>query len=106
VTCDEPKLGSSSRFGNVSSQRSNHSWVVHRSVAFRTWFDTNYDSIRYRAVPAGTTGVAQPCAVGIQRPLKLAIKELQHGDIVSETVSQLAAGKIFYLGTKSSLRES
>ncbi|KAG0700549.1 hypothetical protein DFH29DRAFT_876534 [Suillus ampliporus] len=35
----------------------------------------------------------QPCDAGIQRPLKLAIKELQHGDIVLETVSQLTAGK-------------
>ncbi|KAG0698769.1 hypothetical protein DFH29DRAFT_877764 [Suillus ampliporus] len=36
---------------------------------------------------------AQPCDTGIERPLKLAIKELKHGDIVLETVSQLTAGK-------------
>ncbi|KAF8837348.1 hypothetical protein BDN67DRAFT_909341, partial [Paxillus ammoniavirescens] len=35
-------------------------------------------------VLTGTTGVAQPCDVGIQRPLKLAIKELQHEDIITE----------------------
>jgi hypothetical protein len=67
-------------------------WVVHRSIAFRTWLDANYDWIRYLFVPAGTTGVAQPCDTGIQHPLKLAIKELQHSDIVLETVTQLAAG--------------
>lgn len=68
-------------------------WSVHRSVAFRTWLDVNYEWIRYRFVPAGTTGVAQPCDVGIQRPLKLAIKELQHEDIVAETLTQLTAGR-------------
>ncbi|KAG1860554.1 hypothetical protein C8R48DRAFT_544650, partial [Suillus tomentosus] len=30
-------------------------WVVHRSIAFRTWLDANYDWIRYLFVPAGTT---------------------------------------------------
>ncbi|KIK79573.1 hypothetical protein PAXRUDRAFT_60299, partial [Paxillus rubicundulus Ve08.2h10] len=63
---------------------------VHRSVAFRTWLDTHYAWIRYRLIPAGTTGVAQPCDVGIQRPLKLAIKELWHEDIIAETLSQLS----------------
>ncbi|KAG1898796.1 uncharacterized protein F5891DRAFT_1190586 [Suillus fuscotomentosus] len=68
-------------------------WVIHRSIAFRTWLDVNHPWIHYCFVPAGTTGVAQPCDVGIQRSLKLAIKELQHKDIVSETLSQLTAGK-------------
>ncbi|KAG2353986.1 hypothetical protein BDR07DRAFT_1382639 [Suillus spraguei] len=61
----------------------------HRSVAFQTWLDINYEWIHYRFVPAGTTGVAQPCDVGIQCPLKLAIKKLQHEDIVMETLTQL-----------------
>jgi hypothetical protein len=69
-------------------------WVVHRSVAFRTWLDTMYNWIRYRFVPAGTTGVAQPCDVGLQRPIKLAIKELQHEDIVNETLMQLSSGTV------------
>ncbi|KAH7905739.1 hypothetical protein BJ138DRAFT_964080, partial [Hygrophoropsis aurantiaca] len=30
-------------------------WIVHRSVAFRTWLDANYPWIKYRFVPAGTT---------------------------------------------------
>ncbi|KAG2343785.1 hypothetical protein BDR05DRAFT_883749, partial [Suillus weaverae] len=68
-------------------------WSVHCSLAFRTWLDINYEWIHYQFVPAGTTGVAQPCDVGIQRPLKLAIKELQHEDIVTETLTQLMAGR-------------
>lgn len=69
-------------------------WSVHRSVAFRTWLDTTYDWIRYRYVPAGTTGVTQPCDVGLQRPIKLAIKEFQHADIVNETLTQLSSGTV------------
>ncbi|KAH7917361.1 hypothetical protein BV22DRAFT_976149, partial [Leucogyrophana mollusca] len=30
-------------------------WVVHRSVAFRTWLDTTYTWIKYRFVPANCT---------------------------------------------------
>ncbi|KAG1898802.1 uncharacterized protein F5891DRAFT_903164, partial [Suillus fuscotomentosus] len=68
-------------------------WVIHRSIAFRTWLDVNHlGSIIVLSLPV-QTGVAQPCDVGIQRSLKLAIKELQHKDIVSETLSQLTAGK-------------
>ncbi|KAG1876946.1 hypothetical protein C8R48DRAFT_591009, partial [Suillus tomentosus] len=74
-----------------------------------TWLDVNYEWIRYRFVPAGTTGVAQPCDVGIQHPLKLAIKELQHEDIVAETLTQLTAGrtadKIRLDVTKGTLRD-
>jgi hypothetical protein len=67
-------------------------WSVHRSIAFRTWLDKNYLWIKYRYVPAGTTGLAQPCDVGIQRPLKLMIKRAQHADIVEETLGLLRAG--------------
>ncbi|KIK91472.1 hypothetical protein PAXRUDRAFT_149437, partial [Paxillus rubicundulus Ve08.2h10] len=48
-------------------------WVVHHSVTFHTWLDKNFDWIHYHFVPAGTTGIAQPCDMGIQHPLKLAV---------------------------------
>ena len=38
--------------------------------------------------------MAQPCDVGLQRPIKLAIKELQHEDIVNETLTQLSSGTV------------
>ncbi|KIJ10096.1 hypothetical protein PAXINDRAFT_86586, partial [Paxillus involutus ATCC 200175] len=41
-------------------------WVIHCSIAFHTWLDVNYEWIQYWFVPAGTTGVAQPCNIGIQ----------------------------------------
>ncbi|KAF8833634.1 hypothetical protein BDN67DRAFT_916562 [Paxillus ammoniavirescens] len=67
-------------------------WTVHRAVAFRTWLDVTWPWIKYRFVPASTTGVAQPCDVGIQRLLKLSIKECQHSDVVKETLNQLQSG--------------
>ena len=36
--------------------------------------------------------MAQPCDVGIQRPLKLEIKRHQHADIVDETLALLRNG--------------
>ncbi|KIK82151.1 hypothetical protein PAXRUDRAFT_154433 [Paxillus rubicundulus Ve08.2h10] len=41
-------------------------WTIHSSVAFCTWLDKTWPWIKYRYVPAGTTGVAQPCDFGIQ----------------------------------------
>ncbi|KAF8833447.1 hypothetical protein BDN67DRAFT_916999 [Paxillus ammoniavirescens] len=67
-------------------------WVVHRLIAFHTWLDRTWPWIKYRFVPAGTTGVAQPFDVDIQHPLKLSIKESQHGNIVKETMYQLQSG--------------
>jgi hypothetical protein len=67
-------------------------WSVHRSIAFRTWLDANYNWITYLYVPANCTGIAQPCDVGIQRPFKLAIKQAQHADIVEETLHLLQSG--------------
>ncbi|KAF9228322.1 hypothetical protein BS17DRAFT_664338, partial [Gyrodon lividus] len=45
--------------------------------------------IKYRFVPTSTTGIAQPCNVGVQHLLKLSIKESQHGNIVKEKMYQL-----------------
>jgi hypothetical protein len=67
-------------------------WSVHRSVAFRTWLDKNYIWINYSYVPANCTPVAQPCDVGIQRPLKHVVKQAQHAAIVDETLSLLEDG--------------
>jgi hypothetical protein len=64
-------------------------WSVHKSVQFRTWLDQQYPWIKYRFVPGGCTGIAQPCDVGVQRPFKLAIKRSQHTDIVEESLSLL-----------------
>ncbi|KAG1893989.1 uncharacterized protein F5891DRAFT_962133 [Suillus fuscotomentosus] len=37
----------------------------------------------------GCTGVGQPCDVGIQRPFKLAVKQMKHADIVNESLARL-----------------
>ena len=53
---------------------------------------TTHPTIMLDFVPGGCTGVAQPCDVGIQRPLKLSLKRSYHEDIVSDVVNQLKAG--------------
>ncbi|KAG9107343.1 hypothetical protein FRC07_008638, partial [Ceratobasidium sp. 392] len=40
-------------------------------------------------IPAGCTGLFQPCDVGLQRVLKVAIRNSAHSDIVDETVTAL-----------------
>ncbi|KAF8834174.1 hypothetical protein BDN67DRAFT_985508 [Paxillus ammoniavirescens] len=52
-------------------------WVVHCSVAFQTWLDKNYSWIRYQFVPAGITGIAQPCEEGSEMP-NMMISWLRH----------------------------
>lgn len=78
-------------------------WSVHKSIQFRTWLDQHYPWIKYRFVPGGCTGIAQPCDVGVQRPLKLAVKRSQHADIVDESLSLLkkndAAAAVIRLDT-------
>lgn len=61
-------------------------WSVHKSIQFRTWLDQQYPWIKYRFVPGGCTGIAQPCDVGVQRVFKLAVKRAQHADIVEESL--------------------
>ena len=68
-------------------------WSVHCSVAFQTWLGTNHNWITYLYVPVNCTGIAQPCDVGIQHTLKLAIKQAQHADVVDETLAHLQAGR-------------
>jgi hypothetical protein len=67
-------------------------WVIHRSVAFRTWLSTHYDGITYLYVPANCTGIAQPCDIGIQHLFKLALRQAQHADIVDKTLRLLQDG--------------
>jgi hypothetical protein len=67
-------------------------WTVHHSISFHTWLNKNYHWIKYRYVPAGTTGVAQPCDVGILRALKQVIRRCQNADVVDETLQSLCTG--------------
>ena len=53
---------------------------------------TTYPWIRIHYVPANCTGLFQPCDVGIQRVLKLAIRRSALQDIISDTVKQLDQG--------------
>jgi hypothetical protein len=64
-------------------------WKVHRSREFTGWMKQEYPWITLEFVPGGCTGLWQPCDVGIQRPLKLAIKRHQQADVVQETLTQL-----------------
>jgi hypothetical protein len=68
------------------------SWSVHRSAEFRDWMYTTYPWIRIHYVPANCTGLFQPCDVGIQRVLKLAIRRSALQDIVKSTMEQLSQG--------------
>lgn len=67
-------------------------WSVHQSLEFRSWMQKNYSWIRIHYIPANCTGVFQPCDVGIQRILKLAIRRSALKDIVDDAVQQLNAG--------------
>lgn len=55
------------------------------------WMKKNHPTIILDFVPGGCTGVAQPCDVRIQQPLKLSMKKTYHGDIVSGTLQQIEA---------------
>lgn len=67
-------------------------WTVHRSAVFRNWMTENYPWIILLYVPGGCTGLFQPCDVGLQRILKLAISKAAHADVVVETVNALQSG--------------
>ena len=67
-------------------------WSVHKSLEFRTWMQKYYPWIRIHYVPANCTGLFQPCDVGIQHILKLAIRRSALKDIVDHTVQQLNSG--------------
>jgi hypothetical protein len=67
-------------------------WSVHRSAEFRLWMHNTYPWIRIHYVPANCTGLFQPCDVGIQRVLKLAIRRSALQDIINDTTGQLGHG--------------
>jgi len=67
-------------------------WSVHRSLEFRSWMSATFPWIRIHFIPANCTGLFQPCDVGIQRVLKLAIRRSALKDIVDHTTSQLNSG--------------
>ena len=67
-------------------------WSVHRSEEFRHWLKNTYPWIRVHYVPANCTGLFQPCDVGIQRVLKLAIRRSALQDIITNTMEQLDEG--------------
>ena len=67
-------------------------WSVHRSLEFRSWMATTYPWIRIHFVPANCTGLFQPCDVGIQQVLKLAVRRSALSDIVDHTMDQLSRG--------------
>jgi hypothetical protein len=54
-------------------------------------YDT-YPWIRIHYVPANCTGLFQPCDVGIQRVLKLAIRRTALQDVINDTTEQLNRG--------------
>ncbi|KZP08147.1 hypothetical protein FIBSPDRAFT_761870, partial [Athelia psychrophila] len=66
-------------------------WSVHRSQEFRTWMKEHHPNIIIHFVPAGCTGVFQPCNVGIQHIMKHSLKRSCHRDIVDEVLGQLDA---------------
>lgn len=67
-------------------------WSVHKSLEFRSWMRKNYPWIRIHYIPANCTGLFQPCDVGIQRVLKLAIRRSALKDVVDDTMQQLRDG--------------
>lgn len=50
------------------------SWTVHRSKEFRNWIKEKHSGLIVLYVPAGCTGIFQPCDVGLQRLFKHNIK--------------------------------
>ncbi|PPR03038.1 hypothetical protein CVT26_004573 [Gymnopilus dilepis] len=68
-------------------------WSVHRSDEFLTWIAVHHSTIIVLFVPAGLTGLFQPCDVGFQRIFKHSLKLSAHNDVVHEVLDQLKAGK-------------
>jgi hypothetical protein len=67
-------------------------WSVHASESFRTWMSQSYPWIILDYVPGGCTGLFQPCDVGFQRPLKLAIGRYLNEQVVREVSEKLNEG--------------
>jgi hypothetical protein len=67
-------------------------WSVHQSLEFCSWMWMAYPWIWIHYIPANYTSLFQPCDVGIQWILKLAIRWTALKDIVDDTMQQLRAG--------------
>jgi hypothetical protein len=68
--------------------------LVCASVSGIPWLDgKNYPWIVILYIPGGCTGLFQACDVGIQRILKLAIRQASHADVVNETLGALESGR-------------
>ena len=67
-------------------------WSVHRSLEFRSWMTREFPWICIHFIPENCTGLFQPCDVGIQRVLKLAIKRSALSDVIDNTMGQLKSG--------------
>jgi DDE superfamily endonuclease len=52
----------------------------------------HHPNIIMHYVPAGCTGVFQPCDVGIQRVFKHSLKRSYHQDVVTEILDQIDSG--------------
>lgn len=55
------------------------------------WMWKTHSTIIIIFVPAGCTGLFQPCDVGVQLPIKHSLKKSAHEDIVNEVLRQLDA---------------
>jgi hypothetical protein len=67
-------------------------WSVHRSKEFLAWITLHHNTIIVLFIPAGLTGLFQPCDVGFQRLFKHSLKLSSHNDIVQEVLAQLKNG--------------
>lgn len=53
----------------------------------------NQSNIIIHFVPAGCTGIFQPCDMGIQQIMKHSLKPSCHHDIVEEVLAQIDTGQ-------------
>ena len=67
-------------------------WSVHQSLEFHSWMRKYYPWIRIHYVPANCTSLFQPCDIGVQQVLKLAIRWTALKNIVDDTMQQLRSG--------------
>ncbi|KAF7798423.1 hypothetical protein EIP86_009644 [Pleurotus ostreatoroseus] len=67
-------------------------WSIHRSEQFSTWIQEHHPRLIRDYVPPGCTPIWQPCDATINRVVKITIRQSQHEDIMSETLTQLNAG--------------
>jgi DDE superfamily endonuclease len=72
-------------------------WAVHRSEEFLDWMLNNHPTIFIDFVPAGCTGVAQPCDVGIQHVFKHIMNQCFMEDVVGMALAQLDKGEAISL---------